>query len=163
MQEYRNTTKNLREIGMELGVAAVLEGGVQRAGDQVRINVQLIDASSDQHLWAETYNRTLSVANIFAIQSEIASAIADALRAKLSPEERQRIEARPTDDLRAYDFYLRGKEYFNRPGWQETDFSSAQRLFEQAVEIDPDFAAAHAWLSMIHSRFYHFFSAPTSG
>ncbi len=157
VQEYRNTTKNLREIGMELGVAAVLEGGVQRAGDQVRINVQLIDASSDQHLWAETYNRTLSVANIFAIQSEIASAIADALRAKLSPEERQRIEARPTDDLRAYDFYLRGKEYFNRPGWQVTDFGSAQRLFEQAVEIDPDFAAAHAWLSMIHSRFYHFF------
>ncbi len=157
VQEYRNTTKNLREIGMELGVAAVLEGGVQRAGDQVRINVQLIDASSDQHLWAETYNRTLSVANIFAIQSEIASAIATALRARLSPEERQRIEARPTDDLRAYDLYLRGKEYFNRPGWQETDFNSAQRLFEQAVEIDPDFAAAHAWLSIIHSRFYHFF------
>ena len=157
VQEYRNTTKNLREIGMELGVAAVLEGGVQRAGDQVRINVQLIDASSDQHLWAETYNRTLSVANIFGIQSEIASAIADALRARLSPEERRRIEARPTDDLRAYDLYLRGKEYFNRPGWQVNDFSSAQRLFEQAVEIDPEFAAAHAWLSMIHSRYYHFF------
>jgi TolB-like protein/Tfp pilus assembly protein PilF len=144
---YRETTKNVREIAHELNVGYVLEGGVQRAGDQLRINVQLIDARGDEHVWAETYNRTLSVANVFAIQSEIANAIAGALRARLSPEARRGIEARPTESLAAYDHYQRGLAYFRRT-LVVSDVMQAIREFESAVAVDTAFAAAWARLAI---------------
>ena len=107
---YRNTTKNMKTIGRELGVATVLEGGVQRAGNRVRINVQLIDADKDEHLWAETYNRKLTAENIFTIQGEISKAIASALRAALSPEEEAKLNAVPTKNLEALEAYFKGKQ-----------------------------------------------------
>lgn len=99
--EYRDTTKNMRQIGAELGVGSILEGGVQRAGDRVRINVQLIDAQTDKHLWADTYERELNTTNIFSIQSEISIAIAKALRATLTPDEQERLVAVPTGSMQA--------------------------------------------------------------
>ena len=112
--EYRDTTKNMKTIGEELGVGAILEGGVQRAGDHVRINMQLIDAATDEHLWAETFDRELTAANIFAIQTEIATRVATALRAALTTGERQRINTTPTDNLQAYEAYLLGKQQVAR-------------------------------------------------
>ncbi len=100
---YRDTTKNMRQIGEELGVANILEGGVQRAGNTVRINVQLIDAATDEHLWAKVYDRQLTAENIFAIQTEIARAIASALEATLSPREQELLATAPTSNLEAYD------------------------------------------------------------
>jgi TolB-like protein len=147
VQHYRNTTHNIREIAAELGVNHVLEGGVQRSGDQVRINVQLIDARTDEHVWAESYNRTLTVANVFAIQSEIADAIARAMHAQLSPEQRQKIAQRPTESLEAYDRYQRGMAFFRRT-LVTTDVRQAVREFEAAVRIDPEFADAWARLSI---------------
>ena len=110
MEQYRETTKPMPQIGRELGVATILEGGVQRAGDRVRINVQLIDAGADEHLWAETYERQLTVENIFAIQSEIPTAIVEELRATLSVEEREYLAAVPTDNMAALESYFLGKE-----------------------------------------------------
>ncbi len=111
MQFKDAANRNLREIGRALGVANVLEGSVQRAGNRVRVNAQLIDARNDAHLWAQTYDRDL--ADVFAIQSEIAKAIADQLQARLSPKEKAEMEARPTHDMVAYDLYLRSEG--NRP------------------------------------------------
>ena len=108
--EYKDTVKKIPQIAEELGVANILEGGVQRSGNQVRINVQLIDAATDEHLWAEIYDRELTAENLFAVQSEITKEIAIALKAKLSAKEKQRIDARPTDNLQAYDAYLRGRQ-----------------------------------------------------
>ena len=109
--QYRDTTKTIPQIAGELGVAAILEGGVQRAGDRIRINVQLIDAATDEHLWSETYDRQLTGANIFAIQSEIATSIAEALRATLSRDERRRIATAPTHSLAAVETYFLGPTY----------------------------------------------------
>ena len=151
---YRNSSKNIREIAEELGVATVLEGGVQRAGNRVRINAQLVDAQNDRHLWAATFDRELTVENIFNIQSEIVQQIARALEAQFAPEGSERIVRQPTDNLEAYDYYLRGLEYFKRVGEEIEDHLNAQRLYERAVEADPEFALAHARLSEIHSFLY---------
>jgi non-specific serine/threonine protein kinase len=147
VMEYGEAPKGLKQIGEELGVATVLEGTVHRSGDQVRINVQLIDAASDENLWAERYDRELSVANIFAIQSDIAERIATALQAELSPAERRRIDEIPTEDLEAYDFYLRATEYLNRPGTIEENLIASRAMFNQAIELDPSFALAYAGLA----------------
>jgi len=143
--EYRNTSKNLRQIGQELGVDTLLEGTVQRVADNVRINVQLIDAQTDDHLWAKTYDRQLTMQNIFSIQSEISEAISGALRATLIPRAQQRIETIPTDDIRAYSLYVSGRDnlYLRR---LET-LQQARRQFEQAIEIDPGYADAYAALA----------------
>ena len=151
--EYRDTRKNLRQIADELGVATILEGGVQRSGNRVRINVQLIDAETDEHLWAETYEEDLTAESVFAIQTAIARRIASALEAQLTPEESERIAARPTDNLEAYDYYLRGNHYFRR-SYEEEDYRIAVRMFERAVELDPEFAVAWATLSAAHSGMY---------
>jgi TolB-like protein/Tfp pilus assembly protein PilF len=145
VMEYRNTTKNLKTIGQELGAATVLEGGVQRAGNRVRINVQLIDAATDKHLWADTYDRRLTAANIFAIQSEIATAIADALRATLSTEEQDRLATVPTENLASYEAYLLGKQRLAK----ETSEAVAEAIdhFQQATELDPEFALAYVGLA----------------
>ncbi len=114
VMRYRGSSKSIPEIAAELGVATILEGGVQRAGDQIRINVQLIDARTDEHLWAEIYDRQLLATNIFAIQSEIAEAIAEALRMTLSPREQQRIRSVPTESFAAYEAYLIGKQQLGK-------------------------------------------------
>jgi tetratricopeptide (TPR) repeat protein len=143
--EYRNTTKNLKTIGQELGVATVLEGGVQRVGDQVRVSVQLIDAQTDDHLWADNYNRQLTTANIFAIQVEIATAIADALRATLSPEEQEFLDAVPTHSMAALEAYFRGKQRLAKRS--SAALAEAVDEFNRAVELDPSFALAYVGLA----------------
>jgi TolB-like protein/Tfp pilus assembly protein PilF len=145
VMEYRNTTKNLKTIGQELGAATILEGGVQRAGDRVRINVQLIDAASDKHLWADTYDRRLTAANIFAIQTEIATAIADALRATLSTEEQELLDTIPTENMAALEAYFRGKQRMAK----RTSAALAESVddFNRAIELDPGFALAYVGLA----------------
>ncbi|UCF20006.1 MAG: tetratricopeptide repeat protein [Gemmatimonadota bacterium] len=154
--EYRETTKKVGEIADELGVATVLEGGVQRAGDQVRINVQLIDAGTDEHLWAERYNRDLTAANIFAIQTEIAEAIAGALQARLTPEERESLAERPTESLEAYENYRRALSFLFTAGYQESLFRTAESLLSRAIAADSSFAEAYAHLSIARSNLYWF-------
>jgi TolB-like protein len=144
VMRYRDTVKPLPEIAHELGVAHVLEGGVQRSGDQVRIIVQLIDASNDEHLWAERYDRKLSASNLFTIQSEIAEAIAESLRATISPSERRRIRTTPTENLEAYEAYLLGKQRYNRRS--VSGLRDAVGYFRKAVELDPGFSMA--WVGL---------------
>jgi serine/threonine-protein kinase len=154
VMEYRERNENLRTIADELGVTHVLEGSVRRAGDRVRITTQLIAAEDDEHLWAENYERELR--DIFAIQADVARQVAAAMRATLTPDEANRIDARPTEDLRAYEFYLRGLDYFRSLRYTAEKARSAERMFTQAVDLDQDFALAHAWLSATHSRTYSF-------
>jgi TolB-like protein len=142
---YRDSLKRIPEIARELSVSHVMEGGVQRAGDHVRINVQLIDARTDQHVWSNIYDRELTAANVFAIQSEIALAIAEALRATLSPEAEERIQSVPTQDLVALEAYFMGRQLLakrNVPALTE-----AVARFAAAVERDPDFALAYVGLA----------------
>ena len=144
---YRNTTKNMRVIGEELGAAIILEGGVQRAGNQIRINVQLIDAKADAHLWAETYTRELNVENILAIQSEIALAIAASLKIILSPEEQQDIEKLPTQNLAALEAYFHAKTSIDKN--TNEGFQEAIDNLSLAIELDPTFAIAYAILGQL--------------
>ena len=150
---YKDSKKSLREIGKELSVATILEGSVRRADNRVRIVSQLVDARTDKHIWAETYDRDLS--DVFAIQSDVAQQIARALKATLSPEEKERIEQKPTDNLEAYDYYLQGREYAER-SYERNDLEIAIELFEKAVSADPNFAEAFAGISMKHSQMYWF-------
>jgi TolB-like protein/Tfp pilus assembly protein PilF len=150
---YRDTNKNLRQIADELGVTTVLEGGVQRSGERVRINAQLIDAETDEHLWAETYDENLTAENVFAIQTDIAGRIASALKAQLTPEESERIAARPTENLRAYEQYQAARQYATR--LTEPLERVKARMYEEAIELDPDFALAHAALSHRYSFLYY--------
>jgi TolB-like protein/Tfp pilus assembly protein PilF len=145
VMEYRDTTKNVRQIGQELDVSSVLQGTVQRVGDNVRINVQLVDAKNDVNIWAETYDARLTAHNIFDIQTEISQSIATALEATLTPAEQVRIAAKPTADLRAYSAYVSGRDnlYLRR---LET-LRKARENFEQAIAYDPDYAAAYAGLA----------------
>ena len=143
--EYRETSKNIREIGRELGVANVLEGGVQQAGNNVRINVQLINAATDEHLWAHTFDRELSIENIFAIQSEIVETIAAQLAATLSPEERARISRDRTDNLEAFREFTRGKQDMSLASF--TGLNDAVTHFELAISLDPEYVLAHAALA----------------
>ena len=143
--QYRDTTKTVPEMAAELGVATILAGGVQRSGDRVRINVRLIDAATDEPLWAETYDRQLSATNIFAIQSEIATSIAEALRAKLTAGEQQRLAAVPTRNLEALDTYFLGKQLLEERNVRA--LQAAVEYFEQVIELDPDFALAWSGLA----------------
>lgn len=145
VMEYRDTLKKIPEIARELSVSHVMEGGVQRAGEQVRINVQLIDARTDQHVWSNIYDRELTAANVFAIQSEIALAIAAALRAKLSPEAQERIQSVPTQDLVALEAYFMGRQLLAKRN--VPSLTEAVAHFGSAVERDPDFALAYVGLA----------------
>jgi len=143
--QYRGTTKTIPEIGNELGVATILEGGIQRAGDRVRINVQLIDTATDEHLWADSYDRQLTASNVFAIQTEIAVAVADALRATLSTAEQRRLEYTPTENLAAMEAYYLGKQLLEERS-RESLFAAVE-YFEKVIELDPRYALAHSGLA----------------
>jgi TolB-like protein len=154
MQYKTGLQRNLREIGQQLGVAHLLEGSVQRAANKVRVNAQLIDARTDAHLWAQTYDRDL--ADVFAIQSEIAKAIADQLQAKLSPAEKNAIEQRPTSDLTAFDQYSRAKTLILTTSLNPSDKNLLQaiELLNGAVARDPSFHAAFCQLVFVHDQLY---------
>lgn len=143
VMQYKKNPKPIRQIGTELGVARVLEGSVQRYGEQVRITAQLIDAATDEHLWADSFDRP--VRDIFSIQREVAIAIATVLNTTLSKGETQTLDSRPTVDVQAYDLYLRGKFLVEKRN--KTDLLIARELFQQAVRKDDDFAAAYAGLA----------------
>jgi len=142
---YRDTTKNLREVGEELGVGTVLEGAVQRVGDNVRINAQLIDASTDEHIWADQYDRQLSAVNLFAIQSEISEQITRALQATLTNEEQLRLAKIPTDSLAAYNLYTQGRDNLYKR--RLDTLLKAREQFEEAIALDPDYAEAYVGLT----------------
>jgi tetratricopeptide (TPR) repeat protein len=146
--EYRDTTKKIPQIARELGVASILEGGVQRAGNRVRVFAQLIDAGADEHLWAETYDRELTVNNLLEIQSEMARSIVAALRATLTPEEASRLERKMTEDLPAYEAYLRAQAQLSVDDPDTRRRSIAE--LELAVSRDPTFA--EAWASLAHAN-----------
>lgn len=148
-QHYASSPDNLPEIARQLGVANLVEGTVQKSGDEVRINVQLIRAGNDSHLWAETYDRKLT--DVFGVESEVASAIADALQAKLTGVERQDLDRKPTTNPAAYDAYLRGLAIEARGYGSQDSTRNALAYFTQAVQLDPQFALAWAHLSVIKS------------
>jgi serine/threonine-protein kinase len=158
VMQYKTAAKrNLRDIASELGVAHIVEGSVQRAGNRVRVRAQLIDARSDAHLWADRYDRPLD--DVFAIQSEIAKAVADQLEAKLSPAEKAAIERPPTTDLVAYDRYLRAKKLFTGFTYDAREVEhtrQALRLLDQAVAHDPTFLLAYCQLARAHDQLYFF-------
>jgi TolB-like protein len=143
MLEYRETTKNMRQIGAELGATYILEGGVQVSGDMVRINAQLINAALDEHFWAETYNRDLSATDLFAIQSELAADIAEQLELVLSPADHRYVQEVPTRNTEAYTAYLAGLRILDDPSLPGHERGSlAHRKFEEAVAMDPEFTSA---------------------
>ncbi|NIM71050.1 MAG: tetratricopeptide repeat protein [Xanthomonadales bacterium] len=152
VMEYRNTTKKIPEIAAELGVAAILEGGIQRAGQRIRINAQLIDVATDEHVWAETFDRKMTVENIFDIQSEITRAIVSAVRGEMSVEELAASRQAPTEDLQAYEHYLRARAASQEPDYTIEKYLRAQEWAEQAVALDPGFAWAWSILVEAHCQ-----------
>jgi len=154
VNSYRdNATRNAREIGKVLGVATLLEGSVRRNGNRVRVNVQLINADNDEHIWAEDYDRDLT--DVFAIQTDLAQKITSALQAKLSPNEKEGLDRRPTQNPDAYLLFLKAHEYANKMDQLHGMTSKAVPLFEQAIKLDPNFALAFADLSLVESWLYH--------
>lgn len=154
VMSYRGQgVRNAREIGKALGVATLLEGSVRRAGNRVRVSVQLINANNDEHIWAEDYDRDLT--DVFAIQTDLAQKIALALQAKLSPNEKERLDRRPTQNSDAYLLYVQAHDYANRADMFRDTSLKAVPLFEQAIKVDPNFAQAFAGLSMVESWLYH--------
>ena len=145
VMEYRDTTKNLKQIGEELGVGVVLEGAVQRLGDSVRINAQLIDAATDEHIWANTYDRQLSAVNLFELQSEISEEITRALKATLTNDEQLRLTSIPTNSLAAYNLYTQGRDNLYKR--RLDTMLEARDQFEAAIVLDPDYAEAYAGLA----------------
>jgi TolB-like protein/Tfp pilus assembly protein PilF len=151
-QHYKSAPENLPEIARQLGVAHVLEGSVQKSGDAVRVNVQLIKAANDSHLWGDTFDRKLT--DIFSVESEVAKAVADQLRAELTGQEEQVIAAKPTKDVEAYDAYLRGLAYTLKSGNNPANALAAQKYLREAVRLDPKFALAWALLSNVDAQGY---------
>jgi TolB-like protein/DNA-binding winged helix-turn-helix (wHTH) protein/Tfp pilus assembly protein PilF len=152
-QQYPSRPGNLAEIARQLGVANVVEGSVQKAEDEVHINVQLIRAATDEHLWAESYDRKLE--NIFSVEGEVATSVAEALKARLTGAEEQGLVQKPTSSPQAYDAYLRGLAYALRPSYYERDTLAAVEHFSEAVKLDPKFAIAWAWLAHVSAVGYY--------
>jgi serine/threonine protein kinase/Tfp pilus assembly protein PilF len=151
-QHYQSAPKDLREIAKQLGVAHILEGSVQKSADTVRVNVQLIKAASDSHLWSDTFDRKLT--DILSVESEVAKTIADQLRAKLTGQEQEVIAAKATDNPEAYDAYLRGLAYTLKTGFTPANSLGAQKYLKQAVQLDPNFALGWALLSYVDASGY---------
>ena len=160
-QQYQSNARNLTEIAKELGVANILEGSVQKVADQVRVTVQLVNAQTDSHLWAETYDRKLT--DIFAIESEIAKGIVESLQAKLTGREAQALAVKPTDNPEAYDAYLHGLASEARSGYSNDPLRIAIGFYERAVQLDPKFALGWARLSRAEARSYFHAGDTTSG
>jgi TolB-like protein/tetratricopeptide (TPR) repeat protein len=159
-QRYKSSPENISEIARQLGVEHVLEGAVQKAGEQVRVTVQLIRGGTDTHVWAETYDRKLT--DIFAVESEIAETVARSLQAKLTPHERKVVSSKPTENSAAYEAYLRGLALWNKTTVLPEDSEEIVRNFSRAVELDPKFALGWAFLSVAHSyRYREFDPTPT--
>ena len=157
MQYKAGIARDLREIGQQLGVANVVEGSVQRSGNRVRVNAQLVDARSHRQLWGQTYDRDL--ADVFAIQSQIAISIANELHAKLSPNEKSEIERPATNDLTAFDLYTRAKQLFLTPGFLVSSkpvLLQAEKLLNEAVARDPSFFRAYCQLAFVHDSLYFY-------
>ncbi|HEY5776758.1 MAG TPA: tetratricopeptide repeat protein [Xanthomonadales bacterium] len=161
VMEYRGTTKKIPQIAAELGVATILEGGIQRAGNRVRINAQLIDVAHDEHLWAETYDREMTIENLFDIQSDITRAIVAAVKLELSDEQVQALADAPTANLEAYEAYLRARAAINRADYVADKFFDALPWAEQAVELDPGFTEGWAILTEVHGQLYWIGADPT--
>jgi serine/threonine protein kinase len=159
-QHYQNKTRNLREIAKQLSVANIVEGSVQKAADQVRVNVQLVNAQTDSHLWADTYDRKLT--DIFSVESEIAKGIAESLQAKLTSREEQALAVKPTNNLEAYDAYLRGLAFEARSKYSIDLGEKAIGFYERAVELDPNFALGWARLSRADAGLYFSGFDPTA-
>jgi non-specific serine/threonine protein kinase len=151
--QYRNTQKRISEIAQELGVNSILEGTVRRSGNQIRIGAQLIDANTENHLWAETYDREYS--DIFAIQSDVAQKIAYAMKVTLTADEKHSIERKPTEDVKAYDYYLKGNYYLNNYDTKE-GYEKAVQMYDRAVELDHTFALAYTKLVKVNALLYVF-------
>jgi TolB-like protein len=156
-QKYKSAPDNLREIAKQLGVANILEGSVQKAADKVRVNVQLINALNDTHLWSDIYDRKLT--DIFAVESDIAKTIADTLQAKLTGAEKQMIAGRPTSDTAAYELYLKGRSLWGKRGGD--NLRQAIAFYEQAIARDPSYAPAYAGLAEVYASLpYYTATAP---
>jgi len=153
-QHYKSAPENLPEIARQLAVAHILEGSVQKSGDAVRVNVQLIKAATDSHLWAETFDRKLT--DIFSVESEVAKRIAESLQAKLTGREEQALAVKPTNNSEAYDAYLRGLAFEARPDFSRDSIRKAISSFERAVELDPNFGIAWARLSRADANYFEF-------
>jgi TolB-like protein len=159
-QRYQSKPSNLAEIAQQLGVAHILEGSVQKAADQVRVNVQLVNARTDFHLWAETYDRKLT--DLFGVESEVAKAIADALQAKLTGGEQRALTVKPTNNSEAYDAYLRGLALEARTTVSPDDSEKAVGFYQRAVQLDPAFALAWARLSRANAHMYFSLDSTTA-
>ena len=151
-QHYKSAPQNLPEIAKQLGVAHILEGSVQKSGDAVRVNVQLIKAATDSHLWSDTFDRKLT--DIFSVESEVSKAIADQLRAKITGQEQEIIAAKPTNNPEAYDAYLRGLAYTLKTAFTPANSLAAQKYLKEAVRLDPKFALGWALLSYVDASGY---------
>lgn len=155
VMKYRNAnTRNIQEIGKNLDAAHILEGSVRRVGDRIAVNVQLIDTRADRHIWAERYDR--KIADAVGIEGELAMEIAEALRATLTPEEKIRVEQKPTQNADAYVLYLRAQQYEHGPDTLLQDYKRAVQLYSQAIALDPNFALAHARLASTYAEIFHF-------
>jgi TolB-like protein len=156
VQQFKSGARNLREIGLALGVAHILEGTARRAGNRIRVNAQLIDARSDAHLWGETFDREIT--DLFALQSELAERITQALRANLSAREKTNLQTHPTRDILAYELFLRARELFHwaGSGYSYDKGADALRLIDEAIQRDPQFALAYALASRLHSELFWF-------
>src|SRR5213079_1027672 len=156
VMSYRGSgIRNARDIGKALGVATLLEGSVRRIGNRVRLNVQLINAVNDEHIWAEDYDRDLT--DVFAIQTHFAQKIANELQAKLSPTEKAQIERKPTENSEAYLAFVEGHDLLTRPDRLRADTEKAEHLFERTTRLDPNFAKAFAALAWVEDWMYHTF------
>jgi non-specific serine/threonine protein kinase len=153
VQGYRDKQVTAGQVGKELGASYVLVGSLRRAGNRLRINAQLVDAATDFPLWSERYDREME--DVFAVQDEIAQKIAAALRITLSPQEQQALAAKPTENLQAYDLYLRGRNYARRMSRQDLEF--ALQMYENAAALDPSFSLAHAGIASVCTQYYYFF------
>ena len=157
---YRGKTSNVREIGKALGVGAILEGSVRRAGNRVRVNVQLIDANTDEHLWANDYDRDLT--DVFAIQTDLAQKIAGELQAKLSPSEKASMEQKPTQNNEAYLAFVRAHELANSSYEDTEKLKQGEQMYQRAIDLDPNFALAYARFSQLESWYVHSYDATPS-
>jgi TolB-like protein len=152
VMKYRDTQQSIPEIAAELGVSTILEGGIQRAGKRIRINAQLIDVRTDEHLWAETFDREMTIENLFEIQSEITRQIVTAVKGELSDAEQVSLNSAPTDNLEAYEAYLHARTLMYGADYSSEKYIAAQPWAERATQLDPDFAQAWAQMAEIHAQ-----------